>query len=417
MAEFLPRRHWARILNMTAVANQRHRTSRSASGPYDAVVAGAGLVGTTAALTLARSGFRVGLIDRRRPCLTVGELGFDIRSIALSQPSIDLMDVDIPASPIHQMRVWEEYGGSHITFRASEAHVDALAWMVESSRACVALCEECDGTGNVEWIEGSVSGIESGSSVVTLEFPNRSVSARLLIAADGADSRMRKLLGANLVERSDGDAAVATVVRLERPHGSVAYQRFSDTGPLAFLPLADPSCCAVIWSAGRNRAGELSALDDNLFAAALEGACELVLGHITEMDRRFMFPLPQRVVQDFNPEPRVLFVGDAAHTLHPLAGQGVNLGLEDVAGIAGEARREPADLGRPGRWRGFALRRRARAEVMIGLMRAFRDGYAHGGPVGRWIRNSGVRMFDSSPTIKRQLVREAMGIGILAKFA
>ena len=315
------------------------------------------------------------------------------------------------------MCVWEEYGGGRLTFSANEAGVDALAWMVESSRACVALCDECDGLPNVDWIEGVVSRIVSRNTSVTLELENRSISARLLVAADGAESRVRELAGADLVDRGGGDAAVATVVRAERAHRGVAYQRFSATGPLAFLPLADPLCCAVIWSAKRDTADELAALDDAAFAEALEVASERVLGCIAEVDQRFTFPLPQRVVRDFNPAPRILLVGDAAHTLHPLAGQGVNLGLEDVAGIAEEAQRDPTDLGRPGRWRIFALRRRARAEAMIALMRGLRDGYAYGGPVGRWIRNSGVRLIDAAPAIKQQLIREAMGVGVLSKFA
>ncbi len=315
------------------------------------------------------------------------------------------------------MCVWEEHGSGRLTFSANEAGVDALAWMVESSRACVALCDECDGLPNVDWIEGIVSQVVSQNTAVTLELKNRSISARLLVAADGAESRVRELAGADLVDRGGIDAAVATVVRAERPHRGVAYQRFSATGPLAFLPLADPLCCAVIWSNERETTAELAALDDAAFTEALEVASERALGRIAEVDRRFTFPLPQRVVRDFNPAPRILLVGDAAHTLHPLAGQGVNLGLEDVAGIAEEAQRDPTDLGRPGRWRGFALRRRARAEVMIALMRGLRDGYAYGGPVGRWIRNSGVRLIDAAPAIKQQLVREAMGVGVLKKFA
>ncbi len=401
---------------MAAGANNQGNTRSSDADVYDVAVVGAGLVGAAAALTLGRNGSRIALIDQRRPLRATGRLGFDIRSVALSRSSLDLMGVDVAATPIDQMCVWEEHGGGRLRFSAQEAGVDALAWMVESSRACVALCNECDGLPNVDWIEGIVSSLVSGDTAVTLELENRSISARLLVAADGAESRVRELAGTDLVDRGGGDAAVATVVRTEHPHQGVAYQRFSATGPLALLPLADPLCCAVIWSAERDTADELAALDGAAFAAALEVASEGALGRIAETDRRFTLPLPQRVIRDFNPTPRVLFVGDAAHTLHPLAGQGVNLGLEDVAGIAAQAGRDPTDLGRPGRWRGFALRRRARAEVMIALMRGLRDGYAYGGPVGRWIRNSGVRLIDAAPAIKHQLIREAMGVGLSARF-
>ena len=402
---------------MTAGQHKPHEPSAAGPDPYDVAVVGAGLVGAAAALALGRTGLRVALIDGRRPRPTTGELGFDIRSVALSRASLDLLGVDIAASPIGQMYIWEEYGGSRLTFSANEAGVDALAWMVESSRACAALFDEFAGLTNVDWIEGVVDGIVSRDATVTLEFEEDSVSTRLLVAADGADSKVRKLAGTGVADRGGSDAAVATVVRVEQAHRRTAYQRFSDAGPLALLPLADPSCCAVIWSTRHDMANELATLDDSAFVAALEGTSELVLGRIAEIDRRFLFALPQRVVRDFNPKPRILFIGDAAHTLHPLAGQGVNLGLEDVAVIAGEVQRDPGDPGRPGRWRGFSVRRRARAEAMIALMRGFRDGYAYGGPIGRWIRNSGVRLIDAAPAVKRQLVREAMGVGVLSRFA
>ncbi len=402
---------------MPANADKRGNASPSDGGPYDVAVVGAGLVGAAAALALGRSGFRVALIDRRRPQRTAGDLGFDIRSVAVSRSSLDLLNLEFDASPIDQMCVWEEHGGGRLQFSAEEAGVDALAWIVESSRVCVALCDGCDDLPNVDWIEGVASRLECRNSAVTLELRSHSVRARLVIAADGADSAVRALSGAELADRGGNDAAVATVVRTEHPHRRVAYQRFSATGPLALLPLSDPSCCAVIWSAEQNTADELAALDQTAFADALEVSSEGVLGRVLEVDRRLKFPLPQRVVGDFNPTPRILLVGDAAHTLHPLAGQGVNLGLEDVAGIVEEADLDPTDLGRTGRWRGFALRRRARAEVMIALMRALRDGYAYGGPVGRWIRNSGVRMIDAAPAMKRQLIREAMGMGISRRFA
>ena len=402
---------------MAADAGKSSNASAADGDPYDVAVVGAGLVGAGAALALGRMGFRVALIDQRRPRRTAGELGFDIRSVALSRSSLDLMDAEVNASPIDQMCVWEEHGGGRLRFSAEEAGVDALAWMVESSQVCVALCDRCDDLPNVDWIEGVASRLDCGNSAVSLQLESHTVAARLVVAADGADSAVRALSGVELADRSGDDAAVATVVRTEHPHRRIAYQRFSASGPLAFLPLAESSCCAVIWSTGRNNAAELAALDDAAFADALEVSSEGVLGRAVEIDRRFTVPLPQGVVRDFNPTPRILFVGDAAHTLHPLAGQGVNLGLEDVAGIVEEADRDPTDLGRAGRWRGFALRRRARAEAMIALMRALRDGYAYGGPVGRWIRNSGIRMIDAAPAIKRQLIREAMGMGMSRRLA
>jgi 2-octaprenylphenol hydroxylase len=235
-----------------------------------------------------------------------------------------------------------------------------------------------------------------------------------LIAADGAQSAVRRLLGVATSTLPTAHVALATVVRTERPHDATAAQRFLESGPLALLPLpsrAGNHYCSIVWSSVAEKTSALAALPDRAFMDALEAASERRLGRILDVDRRVTFELEQSVVRDVNPAQRVLLVGDAAHVLHPLAGQGVNLGFEDVRELLKLAERlAHADLGAPEVWRGFAAERRVRAELAVRAMDAFRRVYAEDGPVFRWLRNVGVDLVDHAPLLKTQLIRQALGI-------
>ena len=385
-----------------------------AEGPYDAVVVGAGLVGATAALALGRAGRRVALVDRRRPAATPGRLGFDVRTVALTPAGLAHLGVDVPGAPIRRMRVWEEEGTGCVDFDGRAAGCDALAHVVEVGATSAALWQACEALAGVDVRCGTVTGLSEGAVAMRVACGDDALFARLVIAADGAESEVRRLAGVELLDRGEFDAALATVVRTERVHGGTALQRFGRHGPLAFLPLRDAHCSAVIWSQDRAACERLRALDDESFAAALHAASEGALGRFEAVDERYAFPLAQRLVRDFNPRPRLLLIGDAAHTVHPLAGQGVNLGIEDAARVV-EVSAGATDLGAPNLWRGFARRRRARAEAMVALMTALRAAYGYGGPVGRWLRNFGVRGLDGAPAAKRWLMREAMGQGVLGK--
>ena len=385
-----------------------------ADGPYDAIVVGAGLVGATAALALGRAGRRVALVDRRRPAAARGRLGFDVRTVALTPACFEFLGVDVTDARIRRMRVWEEEGTGHIEFDSAAVGCDALAHVVEVGAASAALWQAAEALDGLDVRCGAVSGLSEGAGALQVSVGGATLLGRLVIAADGADSEVRRLAGVEALGRGDFDAALATVVRTERAHGDMALQRFGRHGPLAFLPLPDAHCAAVIWSQDRAVTERLGALDDAGFLAALDAASEGALGPLEAVDRRYAFPLAQRLVRDFNPRPRLLLVGDAAHTVHPLAGQGVNLGIEDAARLLDVAE-GATDLGRPNLWRGFARRRRARAEAMVALMTALRSAYGYGGPVGRWLRNVGVRGLDATPAAKRWLIREAMGDGVVAR--
>jgi 2-polyprenylphenol 6-hydroxylase len=240
------------------------------------------------------------------------------------------------------------------------------------------------------------------------------VRTRLLIAADGAQSAVRRSLGIPMAQLETDHVALATIVETERFHEHTAAQRFFEKGPLALLPLPSRDrrhYCSIVWSSVASRTSALAALPDRAFADALEVASERRLGKIIDVDRRQTFALEQSVVASFHPQPRVLLVGDAAHVLHPLAGQGVNLGFDDVTELLRVTSRLIAsDPGAPEVWRRFATERRIRAEVAVRAMDAFRRVYSADQPTFRWLRNVGVGLLDRTPLVKTQLIRQALGI-------
>jgi 2-octaprenylphenol hydroxylase len=245
-------------------------------------------------------------------------------------------------------------------------------------------------------------------------------TATLLIGADGPNSKIRQLAGFRTREWDYEHQAIVTTVRTELPHRATALQRFMASGPLAFLPLQaqlaeagrQQHTCSIVWSLVPERAAELLAMEDVQFASELGIAIEHRLGAIEWTDRRFSFPLRQRHAVDYV-QPNIALLGDAAHTIHPLAGQGVNLGFLDVEVLAKELttaleRRRPlADFS--------ILRRYQRARKghnlgMMGMMEGFKLLFAQDALPIRWLRNAGMSGVDQLGFLKNRLMREAMGI-------
>ena len=405
----------------------------------DAAVVGGGIVGLAAALALVAAGYRVALVERTPPTRLRGSLGFDIRTVALTPSAAAFVSElganrDGPApcdmAAIRTMRIWEFDGSASLTFE----HPRALARVVENSAVTTALWRAAQGHTARRRLDllapASVVGVEAspGHATLTLEGAadgdrrRRIVSARLVVAADGDSSVVRALSG--VAVRHDAtpwhgmQRAIATIAKTRRPHGDTAWQRFGATGPVALLPLSDERHVAVIWSAAESVSSRLAALDDAGFRAALAEETEGITDGFEAVDRRVTFGLRQTLASDLYPSPRTLIIGDAARTLHPLAGQGVNVGLEDVRALAAHAT-GGGDLGATGRWRDFARARRVRSKAMMAAMRALLTAYCGANAANPWLRlarNTAIRGIDASPPFKAHLVREAFGLGPLAEF-
>ena len=384
---------------------------------FDAIITGGGIVGSSAALCLARRDRHVLLVDSKVPQTPDLNDEFDIRTVALSPRSMNLLEsfdsmADVRRGPIKRIRVWEREGTAAVVFDANEIGAEVLAEVVEVSALVRRLW-----TSLVDRIEvrapSTIEAVECYGDAVELVIDKEVVSAACLVVAEGRESSTLKQLGISAQNFGSMGRAIGTVAKTVDPHNGGALQHFGD-GILAFLPLPEKRSISVVWSLPTGRYDQLLTLDGRAFAAALTHESESVLGEVAEVGERVGFPFGQSLVSDFNPMPRVLVIGDAARTVHPLAGQGVNLGLEDVQGIQQVARHIKGDMGEDNIWRRFAIRRRARSRMMLQLMDFFDRTYGASGPYGRWARNLGVRTVNKVPALKYQLMREAMGLGPLA---
>ena len=401
-------------------------------GVYDAVVVGAGMVGLATVLALAGQGRRVAVAEQALPQRQRGALGWDLRSVALSPPAVaflaSLDDGDVPQmAPIDAMHVWEHDGTATLDFKRQPK--EPLAWVVENSAVTTRLWALASRQATVI-APAQVTALAEGADAAELTLADAEgaakgvLRARLVVAADGAESRLRHLAGAGVrqepVASSGTQHVIATVARLREPHRGTAWQRFGPTAPAALLPLPGERDVAVIWSGIPPRQTERLALPTDAFRQALQDELEGVAGGIEAVDKRLGFNVRQTLATDINPMPRLVLAGDAVRTLHPLAGQGVNLGLEDAHAIAETAAASGKDLGAHGLWHGYARSRRVRSKAMLGLMRALLAAYgctrASEGPWWRLARNTALRTINASPAAKAQLIREAVARGPLGSW-
>jgi 2-octaprenylphenol hydroxylase len=381
---------------------------------YDVAVAGAGLAGLALACSL--TGTSVALVARDLPSAPPSD-GFDARVYAISPANVVHLErlgvwQRIPATcrtPVYGMQIHGDDGRSVLGFDAYEAGVPALAWIVEDSRLQAALFEGVSSRPDVSLlIPAMLEEFEADEGGLRIRLGDgRRLDASLLVGADGAASRVRVEAGMSAIESDYGQTAVVANFHTGRPHHGMAYQWFQGGPVLALLPLPGDAV-SMVWSLPQAQAQALLEAPRARFEASVLNASLGVLGSLDLAGAPRGFPLRRLRV----PQPvshRVALIGDAAHVVHPLAGQGMNLGLQDARTLADVlSRREP---GRdPGD--GALLRRyaRARAEdvramdrVVDGLFRLF-----GGAGIARALRNPGLAIADRMPMLKGLMVRRAM---------
>ena len=406
----------------------RHSHNRSRND-YDIVICGAGIAGSALALALAGKGLSIAVIEARplhTPDLPGGYAvaDFDARVSALTPRSVALLDalgawsaiVGYRQCAYRHMTVWDAQGTGQIEFDREEVGVPALGHIVENRAIVAALLQRVGQCGDIAIRDGgALAGCQRRDNTMHLELDNgEQLSAQLLVGADGALSRVRELMGFEMREWDYGHRAIVATVRTRDGHEDTAWQRFLPTGPLALLPLPGEGghLCSIVWSISEPTADELLALDDAAFAARLTRASEARLGDVLECSPRAAFPLRQRHAVDYV-QAGVALVGDAAHTIHPLAGQGINLGLADVAALAGEINAAlPRGVG-PGQLpllRRYQRQRKGDNLLMMGAMDGFKRLFEQQALPLRWLRNAGMRQVDRLAPLKQQLMRHAMGL-------
>lgn len=381
------------------------------SGQHIAI-AGAGPVGAVAALALQQRGFAVTIIDRIKPMPGPHGLGMDIRNVALSRGSRQLIESLITwpqqAGMFKTIRVWEQWGVNALNFDAAELGSDCLGWIAEVAPLLQALWQQLEANADIRVVLGDIQAVETDATGVMVTVAEETLHADFLFAADGARSAVRNLLEVATDIWPTGQSALTTVVETEHSHEHTAWQRFLVDGPLAFLPSKHEHYCSVVWSQSPASLETNLGLADDEFSHRLGAALENRLGRIVQVAQRLSFPLQQQLARSAQPRPRVLLIGDALRVVHPLAGLGVNLGLEDVSALLQRVDETTADLA-PECFTKFARQRLLKSQLMLRIMAGLKTLYGQPAPLLSWIRNVGVGAVNQSDWLKRQIMIEALG--------
>ncbi len=306
---------------------------------FDIAVVGAGIVGGCAALSLARAGYRVALIEAHEPKPWF-ESSPDLRVVALAPDNQKLLEAcgvwhtiaDRRIQPYSDMRVWDAAAGSELHLSATQHAQPFLGFIVENNNIADALWQAIKHDNRIScFCPEKLESISQESGVTLTLESGVAIKAGLVLGADGASSKVRELLGLKIDRKDYGQRGLVAYVKTELAHENTAWQRFLPTGPLAFLPFNDGRS-SIVWTLPNEEAERLLHCDEETFCRELARAFDGRLGNVIEVSKRAAFPL-QRQLSDEMLVGHIALIGDAAHAVHPLAGQGVNLGLRDVSSL------------------------------------------------------------------------------------
>ncbi|MCB1394655.1 MAG: FAD-dependent monooxygenase [Rhodobacter sp.] len=390
----------------------------------DILIVGGGLNGPALALALAQGGLRVAVIDAR-PAVQRAEEAFDGRAYALALASVRVLQalgvwagLRDKAQPILGIKASQGHAGQgasplFLGFDAAEIEEGAMGQMLEDRHLYAAFLAAMQAEPGITLHSGESvvdQAVDAAGVTVTLA-SGSSLRGRVLVGCDGRDSAVAQRAGIKRWGHDYGQTALVCAIRHEKPHNGIAHQFFMPPGPLAILPLPG-NRSSIVWSERRATAEAIQALDDEGYLEVLRPRFGRFLGEIALEGRRFAYPLRLTVAERFV-DARLALVGDAAHGVHPIAGQGLNLGIRDVAALAEvliEAQRRGEDIAAPDvlaryqDWRRFDTTRMALGMDAVNTL------FSNGNPVLEAVRGLGLGAVNALPGLRRFFIREAAGL-------
>ena len=391
------------------------------------IIVGGGMTGGVLAVLLAEQGLKVTVLDGApAPVMPSGPAQLRVSTLTEASHWLlrntgvwDYLDAS-RVQPYSAMQVWDQDGTGEVLFQAEEVGAESLGWLLENGHLAAALYRKAATLPTLDWqcgVQVAALRRDADTGQWAVRSGDTHWQADLLSGADGARSQVREQAGISCGPRDSGHHALVATIATAQPHGACARQVFMESGPLALLPLftgaeqGDQRQCSIVWSGWPERIAELREKDAVSFAAELQAAVGDALGPVTLLSERAVFPIQERHASQYVAAGLAL-VGDAAHVIHPLAGQGVNLGLLDAAVLAEEIARasehgrdcaDPAALAR------YQRRRRGENLLMQNAMRGFQSLFEQRAMPVRWLRNTGMRWVNRAGPVKGFFARQAMG--------
>lgn len=387
---------------------------------YDLTIVGGGMVGLTLAASLANSALSIALIETNdrpilpaKPANRVSAISFASRNIFENLNVWQRLDME-RITPYDSMQVWDKDSFGKIEFSARQVGHPELGYIIENDHLRLALLDRVQKQKNVCFYSpDSLNDVVFGEGEAWLTLHSgKTLTSKLVVGADGANSWLRKKSTIPLTSWDYQHHALVATVKTDLPHAHCARQIFTPDGPLAFLPLFEKNLCSIVWSVSPERAEQLKNLTAADFNKQLSRNFDNRLGLCELQSERFSFPLCMRYARDFA-KHRIALIGDAAHTIHPLAGQGVNLGLLDAVSLGQCIEQNIAaekDIGLYQNLRYFERWRKTEAAQMVASMELLKQLFAGDNPLQKALRDVALVVTDQVSPLKKSFIKQAMGL-------